>query len=340
MLTNYDHMVQKQIAGLSLAFIEHGEIQRTECLGVLEIGSSDYVNEETLFNACSMSKLLTSILVLKLAEQGKIDLDEDINRNLLSWKLLESEHTRTKKVTVRSLLSHQSGIVDPADSFSPLHSLAQWPSMKDLLQGSTPYCQSPIVSTLEPNQKFHYSDAGYCIIQLLIEDVTNTPFSALMDDLIFQPLAMHHSFFSSSLPVAHTASGHHKDGTITIPSHPMYPYDAACGIWTTPSDLAKLLIDMMQTFKGKGKLGLTAPTMHELMHAQGCNESVGLGIFLDGQGEQVEISSLGWGVGFQCMLVAYPYLEKGFVVMSNTDSGVHQMQGIMGDIYRSFVLSV
>ncbi|WP_029987059.1 serine hydrolase domain-containing protein [Lysinibacillus fusiformis] len=340
MLTIYDRMVQKQIAGLSLAFIEHGEIQRTECIGVLEVGSTDYVNEETIFNACSISKLLTSILVLKLVEQGKIDLDEDINRNLFSWKLPESDYTRAKKVTVRSLLSHQSGIVDPEDSFSPLHSLAQWPSMKDLLQGATSYCQSPIKSSLKPNQEFHYSDAGYCIIQLLIEDVINTPFPSLMNDLIFQPLAMNHSFFSSSLPIAHTASGHHKDGTTTIPSHPLYPYDAACGIWTTPSDLAKLLIDMMQTFKGKGKLGLTATTMHELMHTQGCHESVGLGVFLDDQGEQVEISSLGWGVGYQCMLVAYPYLEKGFVVMSNTDSGVHQMQGIMGDIYRTFVLSV
>jgi len=340
MLTIYDLMVQNQIAGLSLAFIEHGEIRRTECLGVLEVGTTDYVNEETIFNACSISKLLTSILVLKLVEQGKIDLDEDINRHLLSWKLPESDYTWAKKVTLRNLLSHQSGIVDPEDSFSPLHSLAQWPSMKDLLQGATPYCHSPIESTLEPNQEYHYSDAGYCIIQLLIEDLTNTPFSSLMGDLIFQPLAMHHSFFSSALPIAHTASGHHKDGTRTIPSHPLYPYDAACGIWTTPSDLAKLLIDMMQTLRGKGKLGLTAPTMHELMHTKGCNESVGLGVFFDGQGEQVEISSLGWGVGYQCMLVAYPYLEKGFVVMSNPDSGVHQMQGIMGDIYRSFVSSV
>ncbi|WP_396631473.1 serine hydrolase, partial [Lysinibacillus sp. D4A3_S15] len=57
-------------------------MQRTECLGVLEIGSTDYVNEETIFNACSMSKLLTSILVLKLGEQGKIDLHRHINRNL------------------------------------------------------------------------------------------------------------------------------------------------------------------------------------------------------------------------------------------------------------------
>jgi len=64
---------------------------------------------------------------------------------------------------------------------------------------------------------------------------------------------------------------------------------------------------------------------------------MGLGVFLDGAGEQLEISSLGWGVGYQCMLVAYPHLDKGFVAMINTDTGVHQMQGLLGEIYRSFI---
>jgi len=337
MLSIHEHMAKQQIAGLSLTYIEDGAIQKTECFGVLELGTTNKVNEKTIFNACSISKLLTSILVLKLVEQGEVDLDEDINHKLISWKMPESDYTRSKKVTLRSLLSHHAGIVDPEDSFSPLHPVVQWPSMQDLLQGTTPYCPKPIKSTLEPFQEFHYSDAGYCIVQLLIEEVTGTTFPTLMTNLIFQPLAMNHSFFSSTLPTDLSACGHHKDGTLTTPSHPLYPYHAACGIWTTPSDLANLLIEIMQSLNGKGKLGLTNTTIHELMHTQGCKEWGGLGVFLDGQGEQLEISSLGWGVGYQCMLVAYPYLEKGFVIMSNTDTGVHQMQGIMGDIYRSFV---
>ncbi|WP_196426678.1 serine hydrolase domain-containing protein [Lysinibacillus cavernae] len=335
MITIHERMSQQQIVGLSLAYIEDGVIQKTECFGELEVGTSKEINEETIFNACSISKLLTSILVLKLVEGGLLDLDENINDKLVSWKMPDNDYTHVKKVTLRHLLSHQSGIVDPDNSFSPLFSFAQWPSMNDLLQGTTPYCPTPIKSSFEPGLEFHYSDAGFCIVQLLVEEATNTSFPSLMTDIIFQPLAMTNSFFSSKLPTVNTACGHNKDGTLTPQKYPLYPYPAACGIWTTPSDLAKLLIEVMQALKGKSKLGLTS--IHELIHPQGCKEWMGLGVFLDGTSKKLEMSSLGWGVGYQCMLVAYPYLEKGFVVMSNTDTGVHQMQGFIGDIYRSFV---
>ncbi|MFS0764441.1 hypothetical protein [Peribacillus phoenicis] len=57
---------------------------------------------------------------------------------------------------------------------------------------------------------------------------------------------------------------------------------------------------------------------------------------LDDSKGELEISSLGWGVGFQCMMVAYPYLEIGLVIMTNTDLGVHQLKGIIGEIYDSY----
>ena len=334
-MTIHEQMSQQQIAGLSIAYIKDGELRKAECFGLLEVGKTNRINTETIFNACSISKLVTSILVMKLVEQGIVDLDEDINQKLTSWKMPEHSYTQEKKVTLRHLLSHQAGISDPKGSFSPLHSLWQRPSMVDLLKGTTPYCSIPIDSTFEAGQEFHYSDAGFCIVQLLIEDTTGSSFSTLMTDVIFRPLAMTNSFFSSAVPTANTASGHQKDGTLTAQRYPIYPYDAACGLWTTPSDLAKLLQEVMQALKGKGTLGLAS--IHELIRPQGCKEWMGLGVFLDGAGEQLEISSLGWGVGYQCMLVAYPHLGKGFVAMINTDTGVHQMQGLLGEIYRSFI---
>ncbi len=60
-------------------------------------------------------------------------------------------------------------------------------------------------------------------------------------------------------------------------------------------------------------------------------------MFLDGSGKELEISSLGWGDGFQCMLVRYPYKETGLIIMTNKDLGVHQLKGIIGEIYQSFV---
>ncbi|MFJ7731640.1 serine hydrolase domain-containing protein [Lysinibacillus sp. NPDC097231] len=333
MINIRERMEHYRITGLSLVAIEKGKISKTDQFGVLEAGTDKYVNEHSIFNACSISKFLTSILVMKLVEQGIVDLDEDINKKLVSWKVPDNQLTKHKKVTLRNLLSHQSGIVDPEGSFATVESFNDMPSMVEILNGKT-----PIEVMYEPESEFHYSDAGFCVIQLLIEDIMSKPFSVLMDELIFQPLSMTNSTFSTSLSTSNTdnfACGHNQNGTLIPGKYFIYPYSAACGIWTTPRDLTKLLLDVMKAVKGQSKIGITKKQVKELLTPQGCKEWTGLGIFLDGTDEKLELSSLGWGVGFQCMLIAYPYLEQGIVMMTNTDTGMHQMKGIMGEIYHS-----
>ena len=115
------------------------------------------------------------------------------------------------------------------------------------------------------------------------------------------------------------------------PAPLVYPYPAAAGLWTTSSDLALLVIDVMSALKKESKVGISANQVNEMITPQGCKEWTGLGVFLDGE----EVSSLGWGVGFQCMLVAYPRLGSGLIIMTNTDQGVHQLEGIIGEVYHS-----
>ncbi|MFJ7983131.1 serine hydrolase domain-containing protein [Lysinibacillus xylanilyticus] len=338
MINIRERMEHYRIAGLSLVAIEKGKISKTDHFGVLEAGTDKKIKEDSIFNACSISKFLTSVLLMKLVEQDIVDLDEDINKKLVSWKVPDNPFTKHKKVTLRNLLCHQSGIVDPESSFMPVESFKEIPSIVDILNGKTPYCHTSIEVTYEPESEFHYSDAGFCLIQLLIEDITQKPFSHLMDNFIFKPLSMTNSTFSTSLSTSsmdNFACGHDQNGAIIPGKYSIYPYLTACGIWTTPGDLAKLLLDIMNTVKGQSKIGITTKQVNELFRSQGCKEWTGLGVFLDGTDEKLEFSSLGWGVGFQCMLVAYPHLEQGIVMMTNTDTGMHQMKGIMGEIYHS-----
>ncbi|MGE7840175.1 serine hydrolase domain-containing protein [Lysinibacillus sp. NPDC093712] len=336
-----ERMKHYRVQGLSLLFIENGQISKIEHHGTLKAGTHHQVDEHSVFNACSISKFLTSMLVMKLVEQGYLNLDEDVNEKLKAWKVPENPFTKHKKVTLRNLLCHQSGIIDPADSFSPLHALQAKPSsIVDLLNGKSPYCQSRIEVSNEPWHKFHYSDAGFCIIQQLIEDVMKQSFDAIMDELIFKSLNMANSTFSTSITKSQEkifACGHHQNGELVTGNYPIYPYSAASGLWTSPTDLAKLLLEFMNAIKGSSKIGISAKLAKAFIQPQGGKAWTGLGLFLDGSEHEVEISSLGWGVGFQCMLVAYPYLEKGFIVMTNTDLGVHQMKGIIGDLYKSFM---
>jgi len=171
-----ERMDYYKVSGLSITEIEGGQISITKCFGFLEEGTSKKIDSNSIFSAASVSKFLTSILVLKLTEQGILDLDEDVNMNLSSWKVPENELTKNKKVTLRRLLSHQAGIIDPEGSFTELTLTKGIPSMVELLEGRTPYCSVPIEVRYEPETNFQYSDAGFCIIQLLIEDVTRLPF--------------------------------------------------------------------------------------------------------------------------------------------------------------------
>ena len=167
-----ERMEHYNVNGLSIALFEEGQISGTENYGLLEVKSDRKVNEDSIFSACSISKFLTGMLAIKLLEEGHLDLDENVNERLVTWKVPENEYTKNKKVTLRNLLSHQSGIKDPEGSFLELNSDIGVPSMVELLEGKSHYCKVPIEVQFEPESEFHYSDAGYCIIQQLIEDVT------------------------------------------------------------------------------------------------------------------------------------------------------------------------
>lgn len=334
-----ERMNHYNVAGLSISLIDNGQISLQQSFGMLEKGTNRSVTSNSLFNACSISKLLTSMLVLKLTELKLLDLDEDVNKKLVSWKITENEFTKQKKVTLRSLLSHQSGIMDPKGSFSEFTIAQGVPTMVDLLSGRTPYCKEAIEVKYLPGSDFHYSDAGYCIVEQLIEDVTGHPFAAVMSDLIFKPLRMNNSTLKMPDIIGNGlfASGHHKNGDLVEGKFTVYPYPAASGLWTTPSDLALVVIELMNSLKGKSNIGLSKCKAKELVIPQGGKEWTGLGVFLDSLGQEVEISSLGWGVGFQCMLVAYPSIGTGAVIMTNTDLGVHQLKGIIGELYKSLL---
>ncbi len=334
-----ERMKHYNVSGLSVTLIENGQIKITEDYGLLETGTNKSVSKNSIFSACSISKFLTAMLVMKLSEQGLLDLDEDVNKRLVSWKVPDNNFTKNKRVTLRNLLSHQSGIIDPEDSFSELKSTLDIPLMVEILEGKTPYCKDHIEVKYEPESEFHYSDAGYCIIQQLIEDIAKKPFKQVMNEQVFKPLKMENSILDTTISETkreNFSCGHNRNGELIDGKYPIYPYPAASGLWTTSLDLAQLVLELLNALKGESKIGITAIRAKEMITPQG-REWTGLGVFLNGSEKEFEISSLGWGVGFQCMMVAFPYIEKGAVIMTNADLGVHQMEGVIGEIYKSLI---
>ncbi|EJR53612.1 hypothetical protein IIM_02391 [Bacillus cereus VD107] len=333
----YEQMKRHSVAGLNLAVIRDGKLDEATAFGTLESGTTRNITTNSIFNSCSISKFITAILVLTLADKGTLNLDEDVNDRLTSWNIPTNLFTSQKKITLRNLLSHQSGIIDPPNSFEHYTLEKGLPKIHELLSGKTLYCPVPIEVTYEPESEFHYSDANFCIIELLLEDITGKPFNLLLEEYIFQPLQLTNStvFSPEDINKMDTfACGHNKNGAVTAEKYPFYPFAAASGIWTTPTDLSTLVIELIHSLQGNSKLALSPKTVQDMISPQGCSKWTGLGVFLDDSNEDLQIYSLGWGVGFQCMMVCYPLRGNSAIIMTNSDLGVHQMEGIIGEVLK------
>src|ERR1700756_1253441 len=172
-----DRMARHHVPGLSLACIHNGTVAWSRAFGVARVGGEP-VTPETLFQASSISMPLTALAVLRLVEQGKLNLDVDVNQYLRSWKLPTNNFTEQKKVTLRELLSHTAGAT--VHGFEDYAAGKQVPTLVEVLNGERPANSRPLTIDFVPGTQFRYAGGNYAIIQQILIDVTGEPFSDLM----------------------------------------------------------------------------------------------------------------------------------------------------------------
>ena len=249
-MTLAGQMATLHVPAVSLAAIRGGRIDWAQAYGVMSLGGPP-ATTKTLFQAASISKAVTAVGVLKLVQDGKIDPDADVNQYLKRWKIPDSAFTATRRVTVRELLSHTSGIgTHNGEIYDPSQPL---PTLLDMLNGVKPARTAPVRVEAVPGTKFAYSNGGYLVLYLLIEDVTGDPFAHYMQHAVLDPIGMKDSTFEAPLPDkwARRAATSYGDGTKgTPPEKFLEPNLAAGGLWTTPTDLAKFLIEMQREDAG------------------------------------------------------------------------------------------
>lgn len=274
------------IPGASVAIIKDYKIDWAKSYGLADTTKKTAVNTNTMFSAGSISKLVTAVIALRLVEQGRLSLDSAINNYFTSWQLKENDFTRKRPVTLRMLLSHTGGTSQSA-YFGYLPTKSPLPTVVQVLNGDSLAEVNPVVVNSEPAAGFRYSGGGYMIIQLAIMDAMKKDFAAIAQEEIFGPLGMKNSTFSQPLPPVfakqaawgYSAASWYKG----IPY--VYPQQAAAGLYSTPTDLALLLIELQKCYEGRGKL-LSAPAMKEMVKpvttiSTGAYlEQMGLGAFL------------------------------------------------------------
>ncbi len=144
-----ERMQYYDVPGLSIAVIKDNKIEWAKSYGVKEKGTTDIVTLNTMFQAASMSKPITGIVAVRLAEQGKIDLYRNVNEQLKSWQIPENEFTKKKPVTPELLLMHLSGLnVHGYPGYAVSDTI---PNIIDILNGTSPANTEPMKVAIEPN---------------------------------------------------------------------------------------------------------------------------------------------------------------------------------------------
>jgi len=267
--------IEKDFTGnFAMAVLKKGEVKAEHFYS-----SGKKVDRNTIFQVASLSKFVSAVGVMKLYEDGKVDLDTPIDQYLTRWKLPPGAFNNDL-VTIKRLLSHTAGLTDELgysgfiskDSVQTLE--ASLTKALDADEG-----KSGVVRVgIKPGINWKYSGGGFTLLQLLIEERSGESFDSYMRQHVFEPLGMMHSFYE--LPESENpglSEFYSANGSLT--QHRYYTSLAATSLYTSLADL-----ELFFEFFKHGKEGvLNATSLREMQIPIGYKmgaPTYGLGTFL------------------------------------------------------------
>lgn len=323
-------MKDYDIPGVNIALVQKGETTWSKAYGYADLEEGRKMTTDTYCRVESISKSVTAWGVMKLVEQGKIELDKPVELYIKNWEFPESEFSE-EKVTVRQLLTHTAGMPlgDIFERYSPKEEI---PSLEQSLTKEAILIQ-------EPGLSFSYSNTGYNLLELLIEEVTGRDFAEYIEEEVFIPLRMHNSSFTWSeeldpaVPVGYDLKGN------PIPVY-IYSEKASGGLFARVEDIA--------TFVTAGMTN-SYHTDHEVLTSQNINklytpmvgkpgiyglafDSYGLGHFIESlsNGKQA-VSHGGQGGGCMTHFHSVPETGDGIVILTNSQRSWPFISYILSD---------
>jgi CubicO group peptidase (beta-lactamase class C family) len=271
--------------------------------------------------------------VLRAAQEGRLSLDKDVNTLLKSWKVPASEHTAKQPVTPRGLLSHTSG-ADDGFGFPGYHPSDPVPTVPQIVRGEKPSNTGPVLFARPPFAAFKYSGGGVTLMQLALSEALGRPFPQILEESVLRPLGMSRSAYEQPLSKerdANAARAHSSQGRAMDAKWHVYPELAAAGLWTTPSDLARFLIEVQLSLLGRSNKVLSRDLVRQMVTPVGVG-GYGLGLGVERRGEGWYFGHGGANWGFRCDMTAHFSKGYGVAVMTNGERG-----GVLAEELRARV---
>jgi CubicO group peptidase (beta-lactamase class C family) len=267
---------------------------------------------------------------MRLAQGEVISLDTDIRRYLKTWKLPENTFSIGHTITIRNLLSHKAGI--GVHGFEGYKSGTPLPSIDDILNGRPPANNEAVKPEAIPNTVVSYSGGGIMIVQKALEDMFQQSYSSLIKEQVLGRLHMNHSGYEQPLSSAlqrDAATGYNSHLNAIAGKYYVYPELAPAGLWSTPPDIAKLIIAIQQSLTSDRSF-LDKIYAKSMVTPVSDSDNAALGTFVYKIGGDVYFAHDGHNHGFTCVYYGSLNSGKGVVIMLNSDNN-----GIIPEILHS-----
>ena len=308
---------EHHVAGAAVAVVKDGEILFQKGYGYADLENSISVDgQATSFQIASVTKLFTATAAMQMVEQGKLDLDTDVNRYLTAFQL---ENPYDTPVTLRQLLTHTSGLDDRMPLYIQSNGDLLFSDLESLEETMTKHLP-PVVR--EPGSYCQYNVMGMALAGYLVETVSGVPFEQYVAEEIFAPLGMEHSSYGLTASILPTASksyrysdGEYLQGGYTLNSnHPSGAILAAAG------DMAKFLLAHL----GEGGAILSQESLIQMhTHQYPTDERLtgyGLGFYETVRNGYRTVEHGGYLPRFSSKLTMLPEKGLGMFIALNTDS--------------------
>lgn len=312
-------LAELRVPGAAVAVIQDGRVVHIRGYGYADLERRIPVTRRTGFSVGSISKAVTAWGVMRLVEQGKLDLDAPVERYLTRWHLPPSEFDN-QGVTVRRLLSHTAGL--SVSGYGGWDDPDSVPSLEESLSGRT-HGAGAVRVVAQPGSRWAYSGGGYTLLQLLVEEVSGRDFSDYMRDEVLRPLGMRHSSFDLASGVLERSSVAYDELGEEMGT-PRFAEEAAAGLHTTIEDLTRFALALLPARGGRtaGGVLLRATLDSMLVPAPGTDGRWGLGhAFSDDPDGVRRVGHDGGNRGWQASMWVSRDTRDGIVILTNASDG-------------------